>query len=135
ALPDWIEEAMRYLLEMCNDIQWTALLLKWVELESQLGFLKGRSRSNQLSVTNRPAQIGIWIHQSRPWDAMPVIGHNVVEDYSILWWLWWRSLQPAWRAETLSRDLRGKGQFTWQETRKGSSSGFFLVILSLGWWL
>lgn len=52
ALPDWIEEAMRYLLEMCNDVQWTALLLKWVELESQLGFLKGRVSNTLFSLLN-----------------------------------------------------------------------------------
>ncbi|KZP10427.1 hypothetical protein FIBSPDRAFT_698212, partial [Athelia psychrophila] len=133
ALPDWIEEAMPHLMAMCHDMHWTSLLLKWVELERQLGFLK--SRTNQLSTTSRPAQIGIWLHNSRPWNGMPFIGPNVVEDYSISWWLWWRSLQPTWRVVSLSRNLRDStGEFTWQETRKGSASGFYLVILSLGWW-
>ncbi|KZP13251.1 hypothetical protein FIBSPDRAFT_666950, partial [Athelia psychrophila] len=133
-LPAWIEEALAYLQPMCDSMQWTSLLMKWVELERQLGFLNGRARANQLSPTNRPAQIGVWLHNSCPWEDMPVIGPNVVEDYSTSWWLWWRSLQPTWRAQNLSQDLRNTGEFTWKETRKGSPSGFFLVILSLGWW-
>lgn len=87
-----------------------------------------------LSNVNRPAQIGIWLHNGRPWDDMPVISPGVAEDYSTSWWLWWKSLQPSWRSDTLSRDLRATGVFNWSETLKGSQNGFFLLIASLGWW-
>ncbi|KZP28681.1 hypothetical protein FIBSPDRAFT_669240, partial [Athelia psychrophila] len=130
--PTWVEDSITHLQELCEDAQWTSLLVKWVELERQLGFPRGRA--NMLASSNRPAQVGVWIHDSRPWNEMPVIGPGVAEDYSTSWWLWWKSLQPSWRANTFSRDLRGTGTFDWNETRKGSQNGFFLVILSLGWW-
>lgn len=49
APPLWIEEAMPYLLAMCDDVHWTSLLLKWVELERQLGFITGRVSTNLFS--------------------------------------------------------------------------------------
>lgn len=94
-----------------------------------------QAKTHVLSTANRPAQLGIWIHQSRPWHNIPIIHVGAVEDYSTSWWLWWRAIQPAWRGAALSRDLRLTGEFNWNETRKGSSNGFFLVILSLGLWL
>lgn len=44
-------------------------------------------------------------------------------------------MQPTWRAETLSRELRGAGDYNWDILRKGTQNGFFMVILSLGLWL
>lgn len=52
-LPPWIEEAMPYLLAMCDDVHWTSLLLKWVELERQLGFIQGRVSADLLSFLYR----------------------------------------------------------------------------------
>ncbi|KZP04965.1 hypothetical protein FIBSPDRAFT_673419, partial [Athelia psychrophila] len=131
-LPAWLEESVTHLQGLSEDAQWTSLLVKWIELERQLGFPKGRAQ--MLSNVNRPAQIGIWLHNGRPWDDMPVISPGVAEDYSTSWWLWWKSLQPSWRSDTLSRDLRATGVFNWSETLKGSQNGFFLLIASLGWW-
>ncbi|KAF7967411.1 hypothetical protein HWV62_34381 [Athelia sp. TMB] len=135
-LPEWIEEALGHLHNLCDDARWLALLVKWVEFERRLGFPNGsRSRAHVLSQTERPKPIGIWIQHNRPWDKLPIPRlQDAVEDFSISWWLWWRSLQPVWRADSLSHDLRRTGEFNWDETRKGGSNGFFLVILALGLW-
>ncbi|KAF7978594.1 hypothetical protein HWV62_45316 [Athelia sp. TMB] len=137
-LPDWVEEVLPHLDRMGDkNSQWKNILSKWVELERVLGFPKGRGKMNVLSSINRPAELGIWINKGRPWNDLPRIYSGTAEDYSMSWWLWWRSLQPAWRRRTatLSLDLRGTGAYTWDETRKGSISGFFVVLVSLGIWL
>lgn len=56
-------------------------------------------------------------------------------QYSSTWWSWWKALQPAWRALSLSQDLRATGDFDWRQTDKGSRNGIFSVIVALGWWL
>lgn len=94
-----------------------------------------QSKSHILASTGRPAPIGVWIHDGRSWDSVPFIGPGIVQDYSTSWWLWWRSLQPTWRAATLTRDLRGTGDYKWDMLRKGTQNGFFVIILSLGLWL
>lgn len=152
-VPGWMDELLLPLTTLCEGPLWTSLLVKWVDLERQLGFPKGRvsshfyyslsaeslpvmqSKAYMLSATNRPAPIGIWIHDGRHWADLPIIGPGVIEDYSTSWWLWWKSLQPTWRAETLSRDFRGVGDYDWDELRKGTQNGFFVLILSLGLWL
>ncbi|KAF7982531.1 hypothetical protein HWV62_28154 [Athelia sp. TMB] len=137
AIPTWVEEFLEHLSPMCPDERWNSLLVKWVDLERQLGFpIKGRGKAQMLSVTNRPTQIGVWINANRPWNKIPPIGPGASEDYSTSWWLWWRSLQPEWRRLDLSCDLRGHGgsDWNWDESRKGSQNGFSIVILSLGWW-
>lgn len=88
-----------------------------------------------LSSTHRPAPLGVWINEARSWDSLPAISSGNIEDYSTSWWLWWKSLQPPWRSSTLSRDLRGIGDYNWDDLRKGTQNGFFLVILSIGLWL
>ncbi|KAF7965908.1 hypothetical protein HWV62_40972 [Athelia sp. TMB] len=134
-IPTWVEEFIQHLYPLCGDALWHSLLAKWVDLERQLGFpTKGRGKAQMLSITNRPAQIGVWINSNRPWNDIPHIGPGVSEDYSTSWWLWWKLLQPEWRSLDFSRDLRGHGDYNWDETRKGSQNGFGIVLLSLGWW-
>lgn len=153
AVPGWMDELLLPLTVLGEGPLWTSLLVKWVDFERQLGFPKGRvsshfyhpppaeslpvmqSKAYMLSATNRPAPIGIWIHNGRHWADLPIIGPGIIEDYSTSWWLWWKSLQPTWRAETLSRDFRGVGDYDWDELRKGTQNGYFVLILSLGLWL
>ncbi|KZP18445.1 hypothetical protein FIBSPDRAFT_1027543 [Athelia psychrophila] len=51
-----VEDSITHLQELCEDAQWTSLLVKWVELERQLGFPRGRSKANMLASSNHPAQ-------------------------------------------------------------------------------
>ncbi|KAF7976044.1 hypothetical protein HWV62_7950 [Athelia sp. TMB] len=134
--PEWVVVAMPHLQALSDDVQWTSLLDKWIELERQLGFpQKGRSKAFVLIPTHRPAPLSNWIHDGCVWDELPNIVPGIAQDYSTSWWLWWRAMQPAWRAESLSQDLRGTGDFNWGETRKGTQNGFFLMVLSVGLWL
>lgn len=87
-----------------------------------------------LTQTSRPKPLNNWIHTGSIWAKLPIVCPGNAEDYSISWWLWWRAMQPAWRAQTLSCDLRGTGEFNWNETRKGAENGFILVVLSVGVW-
>lgn len=46
ALPEWMENLLPHLNAMCEGPLWTSLLVKWVDLERQLGFPKGRVSSH-----------------------------------------------------------------------------------------
>lgn len=60
------------------------------------------------------------------------------------WLSWYRSLQPDWRTESesaqpthsLSQDPPDfvTEPYDWDEVKKGSQNGFFLLLLTLGWW-
>lgn len=91
--------------------------------------------NHTLTNTNRPTEYNVWLHRSRKWDEMPDIDAMLTPQYSSMWWSWWKTLQPAWRALSLTQDLRGTRGFDWSQTRKGSQNGLFTVILTLGWWL
>lgn len=41
-VPEWMEELMPNLSAMCEGPRWTSLLVKWIDLERQLRFPKGR---------------------------------------------------------------------------------------------
>ncbi|KIM73704.1 hypothetical protein PILCRDRAFT_15000 [Piloderma croceum F 1598] len=67
---------------------------------------------------------------------MPDIGSDTVNTFSRSWWLWWAGLQPSWRGNEPTSILCTvpTGAVDWSGTRKGSSNGFFVIILALGWW-
>ena len=61
---------------------------------------------------------------------------NLVE-FSTSWWSWWRTLQPEWRLlsdGTLSREVPGTNK-DWEKICRGGCNGFFVVIMTLAWWV
>lgn len=51
------------------------------------------------------------------------------------WRLWWRSLQPDWRANGTwppSRDVPDDED--WEDLCKGGINGLFLIVMCLSWW-
>lgn len=58
SLPDWIEDAMSRLDKMCDGAMWTSILVKWIDLETQLEFPKGRvsNHFNRCKTNNLPIQ-------------------------------------------------------------------------------
>jgi hypothetical protein len=62
---------------------------------------------------------------------------NTVEDFGTAWVKWWSKLQPVWRGpgpvfSTDTADIPEDNP--WPELEKGGPNGFFLVLLSYGWW-
>lgn len=75
---------------------------------------------------------------------MPDVTHYV-NSFATSWEGWYTHLQPDWRIETLADDDADGMSLTrdppedavisdWPELKKGSQNGFFLLLLSLGWW-
>lgn len=65
-----------------------------------------------------------------------------VHQFGTNWQLWYIGLQPQWRIHensadisTLARDPPDNAALSdWDEIRKGSPNGFFVLLLALGWW-
>ena len=69
-----------------------------------------------------------------------------VHDFATQWEDWYTHLQPDWHLEVSAKDADDFGISLgwdppkdaiisdWQDIKKGSQNGFFLLLLSLGWW-
>jgi hypothetical protein len=79
----------------------------------------------------RPDEINTWLKHGRKLHAVPKVS---LEEFSAAWKKWWAHLQPEWRGEgpDFSYDLPEDAQ--WPELQKGGSNGFYLLLLSYGWW-
>jgi hypothetical protein len=86
----------------------------------------------RLDCTGRPDIVAQWLKNGRKLDLPPVISD--LESFVKSWWFWWTNLQPEWQkgsGEILSREINGG----WSSICKGGSNGFFMVVLTLAWWL
>jgi hypothetical protein len=80
----------------------------------------------------RPEVVASWLKYGRKLDSPPVL--TDLPAFIKSWWLWWTNLQPDWRKTadgTLLRDVDGD----WLSLRKGGNNGFFMIVLTLSWWL
>ena len=76
---------------------------------------------------------------------MPDVTH-FVDSFAMSWEAWYTQLQPDWCIETITDDDDTPGMsltwdppedailLDWREIKKGSQNGFFLLLLTLGWW-
>ena len=76
---------------------------------------------------------------------MPDVTH-FVDDFATQWEEWYMHLQPDWCLNAPSEDADISGIslsqdppedtiiLDWQDIKKGSQNGLFLLLLSLGWW-
>lgn len=85
-------------------------------------------------MTNRPESVRVWLKGKRKLGNIPI---EQVQTFVPSWWAWWETLQPEWRVKSgrpFSQQLPQGGE-TWQSICKGGVNGFFIVILTLSWWL
>lgn len=82
---------------------------------------------------DRPEDIDLWLKNGRKFHAMPVLA-NPVEAFGKAWPKWWAHLQPAWRGEGPAFSTDTPEECDWTELMKGGPNGFFLILLSYGWW-
>ena len=78
-----------------------------------------------------PQEISHWI-RSKKKDVMPSLKPATYGNSFKSWWL---TIQPSWRTEgdVLARVVLQAE--TWQVLRKGSTSGIYVVIIELSWWV
>jgi hypothetical protein len=79
----------------------------------------------------RPQQITNWI-KSKKKDVVPSFKRGT---FAKAFKEWWMMMQPSWRTEgnLLIRDV--PEDETWQALRKGGTSGIYIVIVGLSWWV
>jgi hypothetical protein len=79
----------------------------------------------------RPQQITNWI-KSKKKDVVPSFK---LGTFAKAFKEWWMTMQPSWRTEgnLLIRDV--PEDETWQALRKGGTSGIYIVIVGLSWWV
>ena len=79
----------------------------------------------------RPQELANWI-KSKKKDVVPSFQ---LETYGKAFKAWWMMMQPSWRTEggLLIRDV--PEDETWQTLRKGGTSGIYIVIVGLSWWV
>jgi hypothetical protein len=94
---------------------------------------RSQSAGCRIKTTYRPKQVARWINYGRKYDAQPDLTKEL-PAFSTSWWTWWKALQPdscIGDGGKLTREAQGE---LWEEMRKGSQNGFFMVILTLAWW-
>ncbi|PPQ97627.1 hypothetical protein CVT26_002550 [Gymnopilus dilepis] len=108
--------------------KWEALLAAWLEFEASYEFQGGDS--SKLGSTHRPSIIGDWIRRHRLATWRPSFDPFEFEER---FWMWWKSLQPAWRTidqEAPSRLVEGG----WEVLDKAGTNGIASVVAALFFW-
>ena len=77
-------------------------------------------------MSNRPAEIAVWIRFAR---ENPIAVKNAAK-FSAVWWRWWDTMNPSWRARVNGRPQRG-GTGDWSSMIKSGKNGFLTVLASL----
>ncbi|KAL1942370.1 hypothetical protein VTO73DRAFT_6434 [Trametes versicolor] len=121
-LPEWMGDALKYFVLIEGGEQWAQLVTKWQKLEASLGYPDGQNRQNWLLAKGRLEEIKIWTKNARDYEKLPKI--KSVKQYTTTWKQWWTALQPG------SRMLDSNN---WP--MRGGCNGFFLVVISLAWWV
>jgi hypothetical protein len=88
----------------------------------------------RLDATNRPKEVGVWIKNARKYKAFVI---DDIKVFSRSWWTWWEGLQPEWRIAA-GRPFSQKvplGEVSWESLFKSGCNGFFIVVLTISWWL
>ncbi|KAH9851012.1 hypothetical protein C2E23DRAFT_733574 [Lenzites betulinus] len=133
--PGWIQDALEYFGLIEGGASWTQLVSEWHAFEVLLGHPDGQ---HWLPAKERPEEIKIWTKNARDYEKLPKI--QSVAQYATTWKQWWTALQPASRMRynvsnwPLLRD--GPTNLSeWGLLRRGGCNGFFLVVMSLAWWV
>lgn len=89
-----------------------------------------------MSTKSRPQEVSDWI-KSKKKDIVPSINPDV---YGARFMEWWGGLQPSWRqfkgGNSLLHLVRETPKAeTWQALKKGGTSGIYVVVMALSWWI
>ena len=61
---------------------------------------------------------------------------DVTDQYGPSFVAWWNSIQPSWRVQPAGdRSRTCPASEDWTTLRKGGSSGLYIVLVALSWWV
>ena len=140
-LPLWLAQMIAYLRGVSEDVAWQDLVTAFVAFE-KCGPPHGVSKKfpsllilthdeQKLPTKLRPQEVTNWI-KSKKKDVLPSFK---LGTYGKAFKEWWMMMQPSWRmeGELLIRDVPEVE--TWQTLRKGGTSGIYIVVVGLSWWV
>ena len=84
-----------------------------------------------MATKKRPQEISNWI-KSKKKDLVPSVNPGA---YGKRFFEWWRLLQPSWRIDGESFVLSAPKGENWEGLRKGGTSGIYIVVMGLSWWI
>lgn len=87
-----------------------------------------------MSTDSRPQEVTTWIKRHINKKHNPIVVDP--SDFGPRLAAWWMALQPSWR-------VLSDGQYSkdtpddenWAMLRKGGSSGLYIVVVALSWWV
>ncbi|KAI0054813.1 hypothetical protein BV25DRAFT_1816483 [Artomyces pyxidatus] len=133
--PPWLTEAVTHFQSLKLGVGWDACIAAFVQIERCAGF-QVCSLTLLLGAKERPAIVGEWIKNARPWTgefwrAPNVNAHTFAEQ----WWAWWGTLQPEDRPQDSNgKFLRTEEELDWSGITVGGKNGMISVMASLVLW-
>ncbi|OJT07901.1 hypothetical protein TRAPUB_1204, partial [Trametes pubescens] len=136
-VPGWIGDALKYFVLIDGGVRWTQLVGEWQRFEASLGHPDGQNRQNRLPTKARPEEIKIWTKNARDYEKLPKV--KSVQQYATTWKQWWAELQPESRTSESDTwpmpRVEPIDPLDWDLLQRGGCNGFFLVVISLAWWV
>lgn len=105
----------------------------WLKLE-----VDGKGVGGKLAAKGRPKCVGYWISVARPNRLIDL--DTSFKDFEMVFWKWWRSLQPQFRTEGLAegqemvRKLPPTEEREWEALRATGTNGLVSVLAALAFW-
>jgi hypothetical protein len=133
-VPEWLVNALAYLMDVYLGCHFTALLTALIRLEVAYGWDTNPTRG--LLSTHRPCAVAEWIQGGRGKKTKRIVDIRDVEAYGKAWWAWWGLLQPEWRR----RDAQGMLQIEeehgmgWGSLDYEGQNGNLSVVAALYFW-
>ncbi|KAH8112016.1 hypothetical protein DFH11DRAFT_1546004 [Phellopilus nigrolimitatus] len=88
----WIPEAEDFLRRHIKGDLADSLIKHWLEFEFRLGFPYNKDSSGRLPKQGRPDAINDWLKRARNYKKLPNVPPAI--EYSAVWELWYKILQP-----------------------------------------
>lgn len=132
----WFQQAFTYLnIDLGRD--YLALFSSWIDKERIGAYESPRAG---LKKEHRPAALSTWQKKRFNEGSEPdIYDEKFVVSFSGEIWVWWVSLQPAWReiapgTKPNYPPVISTGMTDWQSLDKKGLNGWFGLLVCLKWW-
>jgi hypothetical protein len=128
--PPWMVSAFAYSAREDAPPRWGEFIAKWVTLEGEYSFREEKV----LTKVNRPSTVETWINAGR-WRSKTRRIEELpsLTDFAAGWKSWWREMNPQWRKEDGTEELR-RGTGDWGCMQVPGRNGICTAAFPLLWW-